>query len=128
VKLRFRLPLTIRYRVNRAIARIYRALYNPHGFTEIPSGNCPVQCEGWLPDGRWYYFRSRWAHATFEVAECEESWMHSDLIFKWSHKFHNYPLGNIGGWITPLRACRLMDAAAKEYRQKLSFGGVFELQ
>jgi hypothetical protein len=127
-KFQFHLPPTIRYRVNRIIAQIYRALYNPHGFNEIPSGNCPVQCEGWIPNGRWYYFRSRWITATFEVATCEEAWMRNDVIFKWSHTFSEDNRGVIGGWISPLRACILMDAGAKEYRKKLATGANYNLQ
>lgn len=28
---------------------------------------CPMQAEGQLDDGRWFYFRYRWGHATFGV-------------------------------------------------------------
>lgn len=31
-------------------------------------GWCPVQCEGTLSNGNWFYFRSRWDTASLEIA------------------------------------------------------------
>ena len=38
-----------------------------------PSGNCPVQAEGYFR-GHYFYFRSRWDRATIEFSKTEEDW------------------------------------------------------
>ena len=38
-----------------------------------PSGNCPVQAEGYFM-GKFFYFRSRWSTASIEFADSEEDW------------------------------------------------------
>jgi len=43
-----------------------------------PSGNCPVQSEGWFL-GYYFYFRARWERATIEFSKTEAGW-ENDLI------------------------------------------------
>ena len=43
-----------------------------------PSGNCPVQAEGWFL-GYYFYFRARYEQATIEFSLTEAGW-ENDLI------------------------------------------------
>ena len=43
-----------------------------------PSGNCPVQADGWFL-GYYFYFRARWDKATIEFSLTEAGW-ENDLI------------------------------------------------
>ena len=43
-----------------------------------PSGNCPVQAEGWFM-GWYFYFRARWGTATIEFSKTQTGW-ENDLI------------------------------------------------
>lgn len=45
-----------------------------------PYGHCPVQAEGKLPDGEYYYFRAR-GHVTFDIAETKEALFDDIVIF-----------------------------------------------
>ncbi len=46
-----------------------------------PSGNCPIQSEGYFL-GYYFYFRSRWEQAIIEFAKTENDWEISKNI-KW---------------------------------------------
>lgn len=43
-----------------------------------PSGQCPVQAEGWFLN-HYFYFRSRWSRATIEFAYSEKAWERNSL-------------------------------------------------
>lgn len=106
----------LKRRVNYALARTVQLFWNPYK-VEIPNGNCPVQCEGFLPTGEWYYFRSRWNRWYVVVAESEKHWEQNDLIFGYEDFFKDE---YIGGWITPLHAYWLLNRGLKQYYSKKS--------
>lgn len=70
-----------------------------------PSGNCPVQAEGWFM-GYYFYFRARWSKATIEFSKTEAGW-ENELIHA------RYVLLDTGddpyaaGWL-PKWACRIL--------------------
>jgi hypothetical protein len=44
-----------------------------------PSGNCPVQAEGYFM-GKYFYFRSRWSTASIEFSETEKDWDERNIL------------------------------------------------
>lgn len=48
-----------------------------------PSGNCPVQAEGWFL-GKYFYFRSRWDEAKIEFANSPHDWDEDRLLKRYS--------------------------------------------
>ncbi len=44
-----------------------------------PSGNCPVQVEGWFL-GYYFYFRARYDQATIEFSETETDWEYQRYV------------------------------------------------
>lgn len=68
-----------------------------------PSGNCPVQAEGYFIN-YYFYFRSRWNTATIEFSKTQAGW-DNDLIHA------RYVLANVGtyeaGWLPKWR-CMLL--------------------
>ena len=60
-----------------------------------PSGNCPVQAEGYFK-GKNFYFRSRWSRATIEFANSEKDWDDSNILKRYvlfEDKYHG------AGWM-----------------------------
>lgn len=43
--------------------------YRPNPYNIEPYGNCPVQAEGQLKTGEWYYFRARGSHWQLRIAK-----------------------------------------------------------
>ena len=68
-----------------------------------PSGNCPVQAEGWFL-GYYFYFRARYSQATMEFSKTEAGW-DNDLIHA------RYVLATVdnpeAGWL-PKWICRVL--------------------
>jgi len=68
-----------------------------------PSGNCPVQAEGWFL-GYYFYFRARWDSATIEFSLTEAGW-ENDLIHGRYELIETEPFA--AGWL-PKWKCRLL--------------------
>lgn len=62
-----------------------------------PSGNCPVQADGYFLN-HYFYFRSRWSRATIEFAECKFAWQRDDLERVILLK--SYKDSYVAGWIS----------------------------
>jgi hypothetical protein len=60
-----------------------------------PSGNCPVQAEGYFM-GKYFYFRSRWSTASIEFADSPLDWSKVMPIKKYI-LFEDKKLG--AGWM-----------------------------
>lgn len=69
-----------------------------------PTGNCPVQAEGWFL-GHYFYFRARGNKATIEFSKTEEAWENNSTHTRYrlyrTKKAHN------AGWL-PKRMCRVL--------------------
>ena len=87
--------------------------FNPYKIN--PGGNCPVQAEGLLPTGEWYYFRSRGARWSLVICESEAHWNQSIYLFNTMHEDFIWP---DAGWISRRHACRLATKAIKRYYEK----------
>ena len=68
-----------------------------------PSGNCPVQAEGWFL-GYYFYFRARWDSATIEFSLTEAGWKNG-LIHGNYELIKTEPF--MAGWL-PKWICRLL--------------------
>lgn len=77
-----------------------------------PQGNCPVQAEGILPDGAWYYFRARGRGWSLDVSTSEDAWFNGQYLFHAGEKKFIWPHA---GWITRREACQLATAAIRQY-------------
>ena len=58
---------------------IAKTFFNPYDVE--PYGFAPVQADGILPDGSWYYFRARGHSWIFETASSEIEWMRGETTF-----------------------------------------------
>ena len=94
-----------------SLAKILRLVYNPYKLN-IPSGFCPVQTDGFLKSGEWYYFRSRWNRWYVAVAKSEKHWEDGDLIFFYEDFFKDE---FVGGWISPIYAYILINKGIRNY-------------
>ena len=100
-RLRWRIQIPIEEFIARCINK-----YNVQ-----PYGNCPVQAEGYLPSGEYYYFRARGESWRILVAESVET-IFSDPI--WSYGETKYePFA--AGWIGKLEVVRNFNKAMKLY-------------
>jgi hypothetical protein len=83
---------------------------NPYNIK--PGGNCPVQAEGLLPTGEWYYFRARGCHWSLEISNDEEAWARDEFLFsiceEWGEDFD-------AGWMPYETAVELATRAINEY-------------
>lgn len=52
-----------------------------------PYGACPVQAEGDLPTGEFYYFRARGSKWSFEICRSEIAWWNRETMFVRSGKY-----------------------------------------
>ena len=94
---------------------VYVRMFNPHRVQ--PYGYCPIQAEGQLKTGEYYYFRSRnesWAvYISNDENErfTEKSWVHRE------NKYQQFE----GGWITRREAIKNLNKAVKlYYKHKLN--------
>ena len=69
-----------------------------------PSGNCPVQAEGWFL-GYYFYFRARGNEAIIEFSLTEASW-ENDLIHG-RYMLHRITKDYYAGWL-PKGYCKLL--------------------
>lgn len=69
-----------------------------------PSGNCPVQAEGYFL-GYHFYFRSRWETASIEFSKTEEDW-EENQIYR-IYYLAAFPSAS-AGWISEKEAIRLI--------------------
>jgi hypothetical protein len=68
-----------------------------------PSGNCPVQAEGWFL-GYYFYFRARYEEATIEFSLNEDCWENDLINARYVLlKTDEY----VAGWLSPM-ICRLL--------------------
>ena len=85
---------------------------NPYNLN-MPAGNCPVQIEGKLKDGKYYYFRARWSTWSLDLAWSEREWMNRiPLIFKYSDQ---YGTDSAAGWMTKREAIKFATIALNKY-------------
>ncbi len=69
-----------------------------------PTGNCPVQAEGWFL-GYYFYFRSRWETASIEFSKTEKDW--DENIISRRYYLAGFPSA-AAGWISEKEAIRLI--------------------
>jgi hypothetical protein len=69
-----------------------------------PSGNCPVQAEGWFL-GYYFYFRARGNEAIIEFSLTEAGW-ENDLIHG-RYMLHRTTIDHYAGWL-PNWYCKLL--------------------
>ena len=68
-----------------------------------PSGNCPIQAEGWFL-GYYFYFRSRYTQAIIEFSKTEAGWENDLIHARYILATVPYPMA---GWISKWQ-CRLL--------------------
>jgi len=78
-----------------------------------PQGNCPVQAEGTLPTGEWYYFRARGRQWSMDICESEGHWNSDKYLFQAGERnAFEWPAG---GWLARWKAMQLATNAVNEY-------------
>lgn len=99
------------YKYKLFLAKILKMVYNPYCLN-IPTGSCPVQCDGFLKTGEWYYFRSRWSSWSLSIAKSEQDWFDDNLLFHYKENcFGEFE----AGWISPLKSYILLNKGVKKY-------------
>jgi hypothetical protein len=86
-----------------------------------PSGNCPVQAEGYFLN-RYFYFRSRWGSARIEFSRNQEEW-ESNNIDK-VIVLYNAKDGVGAGWISKWFAYLLIYKGLFTFSITLMLGGL----
>ena len=83
----------------------------------VAGGNCPVQAEGVLPTGEFYYFRARHSRWAIEVAKNEQEWTEYNTLFRYEEKYEKH--GQHGaGWMPRYEAIRFATVGIKKYYKK----------
>ena len=77
----------------------------------MPYGVCPVQSEGKLGDGNYYYFRSRGTTWSLHLAK-KENEIFDKPIFKYHEDCYEWPHA---GWISKSKAILLATKALNLY-------------
>ena len=90
---------------------IYK-FFNPYHI-EMPSGNCPVQSEGTLKTGEWYYFRARGSGWSFTISINEDEWFKCKHLFYYVEK--DYCEWPDAGWLSKGKCIKLSTKALKMY-------------
>ena len=76
-----------------------------------PQGYCPVQAEGHLPTGEYYYFRSRHTSWSVRISKTEaELWTDASWVYR-EQKYEGFE----GGWIGKREVIRNFNKAVKLY-------------
>ena len=84
--------------------------FNPYNIQ--PSGLCPVQADGTLKDGNWYYFRARGTNVSLEIYPSEEAFGNEPYIFYRELEYgHTYE----AGYLLRKDAIRLATVWLNEY-------------
>ena len=85
---------------------------NPYNLS-WPYGFCPVQCDGNLPGGEYYYFRARGSNWSFYIANEEFEVFDKDKrLFQYSEK---YGETFEAGWMSKREAIKFATAALNKY-------------
>ena len=84
--------------------------FNPYNVQ--PDGLCPVQAEGILKDGNWYYFRARGTNISLIVHLSEEDYANEPYIF---YRELKYGKTFEAGYIDKDDAIRLATVWLNEY-------------
>lgn len=102
--------------INKYIEKIHVWFINKYKIK--PSGYCPVQAEGTLPTGEYYYFRSRHSTWSIRIAKTEKEIWEKDK--NWVYSEQKY-IGHEGGWISELEAVKNINKAVKLYYLGVNF-------
>ena len=102
----------LKRKIDRSISKLVHKIWNPYKLN-LPRGNCPIQAEGYLITGEYYYFRSRWS--TWRMDFCESSRDWDDDKFIYQHIEKDFCEAPLAGWISMLYAYILMNKAVREY-------------
>jgi len=88
---------------------------NPYNV--VVGGNCPVQAEGVLPTGEFYYFRARHSRWVIEIAKNEQEWIEYNTLFRYEEKYEKH--GQHGaGWMPYYEAVKFATMGIKKYYKK----------
>ena len=82
---------------------------------EMPSGNCPLQIEGQLSTGEYYYFRARGSSWRIEIYKREaDFWEGKKLqLFTYSEKYGDEQFA--AGWMSKREAIKFATLAIDKY-------------
>ena len=100
----------LRWRIQTPIENLFARCINTHNIQ--PYGACPVQAEGYLSSGEYYYFRSRHQSWSVRIAKSEESLWGGGAWVYTETKYEEFA----GGWIGKLEVVRNFNKAVKLYR------------
>jgi len=92
---------------------------NPYKL-EMPQGYCPVQIEGTLKDGKWYYFRARGSSWSMGVWNNETDYF-DNLNFSNTRLFNyieDYGTTFEAGWMSKIEAIGFATKALDIYYKK----------
>lgn len=79
----------------------------------------PVQIEGTV-FRKYFYFRSRWQHATIEIAESKKDLMEENLLFTKDRHYSKKKYGeNYASWISQTEALKLIAKWLAQYEKEL---------
>lgn len=110
------IDLLFKDKLERGLDWLYWKFRNPYRL-DMPGGNCPVQIEGYLSTGEFYYFRARGAGWRLEIAPDERAWFSGLITFSYGSR--DYLPWPDAGWITKREALKLANRAVKKYYQSL---------
>jgi hypothetical protein len=99
-------------KVDKLISKLVHKIWNPYNLN-LPRGNCPVQAEGYLPTGEFYYFRSRWSTWSMDFCKSSRDW--DDRKFLYQHIEKDFCEQSFAGWISTLHGYILMNRATRAY-------------
>ena len=78
-----------------------------------PFGNCPVQAEGILPAGEYYYFRARYNTVSLDIAKTSSLWAKGKLLWTISGDYGKTPYA--AGWMPEEKAIKLANRMIGKY-------------
>lgn len=90
---------------------------NPYG-VNMPGGNCPVQSEGVLTTGEFYYFRARGTAWSMDIAIDEKSWL--DQIYLYRYRDAKYATWPEAGWLPKRKCIKLANWSIEQYYKSKS--------
>lgn len=96
----------------KVMCRLYWLFMNPYR-VNMPNGYCPVQCEGVLKTGEYYYFTSRGTGWHIDICATESDWYKNIYLYQYGEpNWCNWPEA---GWMSQITAMKLMTKSIKEY-------------
>lgn len=82
---------------------------------ETTCGGAPLIMEGTFLR-KYFYFRSRWQHATIEIAENEKEWRKEKILFTKAKHFSKKKYGDhYASWLRQTEALKLIAKWLSEY-------------